>query len=168
MCMETINFVYNLAFCIKAANSLTSTVPQSHASPFSWIPLPHTGSVTVEAGSLPKHLPSCPPTFVCSVSKLQVLQEVGGGSLSDSAMIHVESGHVQGAEGKKHMYMQMYTTCTCIHCTWSILSCPGLAEISWIMYTCIFIYRVLLTLGGMQNEGYGTWLVCLCVFPCFL
>ena len=70
--------------------------------------------MTVEPGSLSRHMPSAHPRLVRSVSTLHELQVVGGGEPTVSAMMQVfdTSVQVQLAENvymynKIHMYMYM-------------------------------------------------------------
>ena len=77
----------------------TSVVPQSQISSSSTMPFPHTGSPTVDVGSLIKHR----PVFrvlkpLCRSLRLQLLHTVWGGKVDTADMMHVPVGslHVQG------------------------------------------------------------------------
>lgn len=93
-CMEltsTTSYVYTgILKILHIGLLLTSTLPQSHISSPSLIPLPHTGSPTVVAGALLRQRPRLnsmrPLSKLCL---LQLLQEVGTGEERLLAMIHL-------------------------------------------------------------------------------
>ena len=144
---------------------LTCREPQSQASPFSCMPLPQTGSVTVRAGSLYRHRPSAPFTLVRSVSALHELHVVDGGKLRVSSMMQA------GARSSLHVHSaEEITQSTNNDIICRFLRKKGLAiYLSACTCTCTFVCLGYGWVGLLNLSLLSTFLKLVCyphVFPC--